>query len=125
LGIPNLLNIFNEQYYESLDGGILEAFGRLFRNDIHLYVCPNIDQASGELTTVHNLKVQNHLHHLYRHLVENHYIRHLGSIEHNYLWIKPTDVLKKIRHDDASWVEMVPEKVVNIISERALFRNSV
>ncbi|WP_221028872.1 TonB-dependent receptor [Actomonas aquatica] len=40
MGINNLLEIFNEKYYESLQGGILEAFGRLFRNAVKLYVYP-------------------------------------------------------------------------------------
>lgn len=62
LGLPNLLNIFNESYYENLSGGILEAFGRLFRNDMRLYVCPVIDPESGKLIDVHNLTVLPHLH---------------------------------------------------------------
>jgi hypothetical protein len=40
LGINNLLGIFDERYYENLPGGILEAFGRMFRNQVKLYVYP-------------------------------------------------------------------------------------
>lgn len=40
MGINNLLEIFNERYYEHLEGGILENFGRLFRNSVRLYVYP-------------------------------------------------------------------------------------
>lgn len=40
LGINNLLEVFNEKYYENLEGGILESFGRLFRNAVKLYVYP-------------------------------------------------------------------------------------
>lgn len=36
----NLLEIFNEKYYENLEGGILESFGRLFRNAVKLYIYP-------------------------------------------------------------------------------------
>jgi hypothetical protein len=122
LGVPNLLNIFDEKYYENLDGGILEAFGRLFRNDMRLYVCPMIDPDGGELMTVHNLKVTNHLRHLYRHLMENKYIRHLDSIEQDHLLIRSVEVLKKIRDQDEAWIDMVPEEVVDIINERALFQ---
>src|SRR5215216_2169262 len=40
MGINNLLEIFNEKYYENLEGGILESFGRLFRNAVKLYIYP-------------------------------------------------------------------------------------
>ena len=122
LGLPNLLNIFNETYYENLDGGILEAFGLLFRNDMRLYVCPKTDPGSEKLKTVHNLKVKNHLRHLYRHLIENDYIRDLDTIENRHLQIRSKEVLDKIRNNDTTWKNMVPEKVVTIITERGLFQ---
>jgi hypothetical protein len=40
LGVNNLIEIFNEKYYENLPGGILESFGRMFRNAVKLYVYP-------------------------------------------------------------------------------------
>jgi len=121
LGIPNLLNVFDEQYYESLNGGILEAFGLLFRNDMRLYVCPKIDENTGELITVNNLKIKNNLQHLYCHLTENNYIRNMDSIENELLLIHSEDVLNKIRNGDDSWKEMVPKKVADIISRQGLF----
>jgi hypothetical protein len=121
LGIQNLLSIFDESYYDNLDGGILEAFGRLFRNDMRLYVCPKIDHQSNELVSVQNIRVSNHLRHLYRHLMENDYLRDLDSIEHDYLRIHSKQVLQKIRSGDLSWMEMVPEAVARIINERGLF----
>jgi hypothetical protein len=122
LGIANLLNIFTESYYEKLDGGILEAFGLLFRNDMRLYVCPKIDPDTKKPVTVHSLQVQNHLRHLFSHLIDNNYIKNLDTIDSQHLLIKSADVLKKIRNNDPSWVNMVPEKVVNIITERSLFQ---
>lgn len=125
LGMNNLLNIFDESYYNNLNGGILEAFGLLFRNDMRLYVCPKIDQDDAEVITVNNVRVADHLRHLYRHLMENNYLRHLESIAHEHLMITPIDVLNRIRNDDASWIDMVPEEVVSIIEQRSLFRNSL
>src|SRR6202030_4552668 len=40
MGVNNLIEIFNEKYYENLPGGILESFGRLFRNAVKLYDYP-------------------------------------------------------------------------------------
>lgn len=124
LGVQNLLSIFDESYYENLDGGILEAFSRLFRNDMRLYVCPKIDDKSNELVTAKNIRVSNHLRHLYRHLMENDYLRDLDSIERDYLLIHSKQVLKKIRSGDASWMKMVPEEVARLINERGLFRKT-
>ena len=45
MGINNLLEIFNEKYYENLDGGILESFGRMFKNSVKLYVYPMRQEA--------------------------------------------------------------------------------
>ena len=40
MGVNVLIEIFNEKYYENLEGGILESFGRLFRNAVRLYIYP-------------------------------------------------------------------------------------
>lgn len=121
LGIPTLRQVFDEKYYENLEGGILESFGRLFRNDMRLYVCPAIDGANGEITTVHNLEVPSHLRHLYIHLLENGYIRELNTIDPSHLLIHSDKVLERIRCQDNAWKTMVPEQVVDIICERHFF----
>jgi hypothetical protein len=121
LGVPTLREIFKEKYYEKLEGGILEAFGRLFRNDMRMYACPAFEK-DGSLTTVHELKLQKHLQHLYSHLLENGYIRNLDTVDRNHLSIHADSVLEKIRGGDEAWQALVPQAVVNIISERGLFR---
>jgi len=121
LGVPTLVQIFDEQYYRDLDGGILEAFGRLFRNDLRLYVCPALDEQTGALTTVHNLNIAPHLQHLYLHLLENGYIRELTEIDRSDLAIFSHTVLDKIRGGDRQWESMVPEKVARIIRDKQLF----
>ena len=40
MGVPTLREIFDEKYYTHLAGGILESFGRMFKNDLKLYVYP-------------------------------------------------------------------------------------
>jgi len=122
LGVPTLQQIFNEQYYENLNGGILEAFGRLFRNDMRMYVCPAIDNEGEGLVSVETLEVQKHLRLLYRYLMENGYFRSLDTINHNHLSIQADAVLEKIKCNDIAWQSMVPDKVADIISERGLFK---
>jgi hypothetical protein len=121
LGVPTLIELFKEKYYKDLDGGILESFGRMFKKDLRLYVGPALDPQSGELITVHNLKVETNLQNLYRHLVENRYIRELAAVDRSRLEIFSHSVLEKIRRGDPDWEKMVPDKVAKIIRHKRLF----
>src|SRR5438034_9417765 len=40
MGLPSVSELFDEKYYAELPGGILENFGRLFKNDLKVYVYP-------------------------------------------------------------------------------------
>ena len=121
LGIPTLLQIFDENYYSNLEGGILESFGRLFKNDLRFYVCPAKDQHNGDLHTVDNLPVAENLRHLYQYLRDNGSIRALTTVDESYLNIFSHTVLEKIQNGDNSWESLVPETVVEIIRGNRLF----
>jgi hypothetical protein len=43
MGVPTLKELFDEKYYADLSGGILESFGRMFKNDLKLYVYPLLE----------------------------------------------------------------------------------
>lgn len=146
MGINNLLEVFNERYYETLDGGILESFGRLFKNLIKLYIYPMRKSAYDRYcladpercpiplagTSLHpkapdvwvnaiNLQVQMHLRNLYAHLLENHYIAPIVGFDAEIMDIFSRDVLSKIQTGEAGWEHMIPEKAAAIIRDRHLF----
>jgi hypothetical protein len=145
LGINNLVEIFNEKYYDNLAGGILESFGRLFRHAVKLFVYPMREAAFARyvagsaaagptppgqpvsppdtraLRTADRLEVVPHLRHLYAHLLENHYIANLTGFHPATLDIISRDVLVKIRTNDPSWEEAVPPSVAAKIKELGLF----
>jgi hypothetical protein len=120
MGVPTLREIFEEKYYAELSGGILESFGRLFKNDLKLYAYPLLDAASGSLITAGNLRVAPHLRHLYGYLFENRLIESLRDFDERCLPIFSRDVLRRIRSGDASWETMVPDAVAEIIKKRRL-----
>jgi hypothetical protein len=120
MGVPSLREIFDEKYYADLEGGILESFGRLFKNDLRLYVYPLQDAKTGSIITARNLRVAPHLQHLYAYLVENNYIQPIRDYRPEYLPIFSRDVLAKIKSGDGNWEQMVPAQVANIIKERKL-----
>ena len=111
LGIPNLKELFDQKYYEMLDGGILESFGRLFKNDLKLYVYPFLDPAFPELTTIRNMDVPEHVTHLFKHLLQSGYIEQIEKVHREYLGIFSRAILAKIRCHDHSWEKMVPPEV--------------
>ena len=121
LGIPNLKELFDEKYYEMLEGGILESFGRLFKNDLKLYVYPFLDPAYPELTTVSNMDVPEHVTHLFQHLVKSGYIEQIDNVHREYLGIFSRAILAKIRKGDSSWEQMVPGEVAAAIKKNAFF----
>ena len=122
LGVPTLNDIFDETYYENLPGGILEAFGRLFKYDLRLYVSPCIEGECDEFTTTDNYQPKEHLIHLYKYLLENNYISSLNTIDKNYLKIHSHKVLEEIKNGDSAWEDKVPTIVKNVIKKKNLFR---
>jgi nicotinamide mononucleotide adenylyltransferase len=121
MGIASLRELFNEKYYTQLQGGILESFGRLFKNDLKLYIYPLMDPESGDFTAVQNLDVAPKLRKLYEYLVEQGRIEQLNNFNESYLPIFSRDVLKKIEAGDSSWEQMVPSQVAEVIKERSYF----
>jgi hypothetical protein len=121
LGIPNLKELFDEKYYEMLEGGILESFGRLFKNDLKLYVYPFMDPAYPELTTVGNMDVPEHVTHLFQHLVKSGYIEQIEQVHREYMSIFSRTILAKIRKQDHSWEAMVPPEVAACIKKGNFF----
>jgi hypothetical protein len=121
MGVPTLKEIFDEKYYADLAGGILESFGRMFKNDLKLYVYPLLDAKTGALINAANLRVAPNLRHLHAYLIENRFIEGLRDYDESVLSVFSRDVLQKIRSGDRSWEEMVPAEVAQKIRERSLF----
>jgi hypothetical protein len=121
MGAMNLEAIFDESYYTRLDGGILESFGRLFRNNLRLYIYPYMDQKTGKLVTVNDVDVGPSLRQLYGYLLSRRCIVQLEDANHTYLSIYSPDVLGKINSGNTEWETMVPPEVAHAIKTRRLF----
>ena len=121
LGVPTLIEIFQEKYYTGLPGGILESFGRLFKNALRLYVYPLQDPVTGYLSTVETLKVAGELQNLYEYLRDRGSFVGLDNYRPEYLSILSREVLALITKGDPAWETMVPEGVATIIKARKYF----
>ncbi len=120
-GVPSLIQIFNEKYYTKLEGGILEALGRMFKVGLKLYVYPMIDEASDKIITATQIEVAPNLRSLFQYLIDNQYVQEIGDYHPEYLRIHPPDVLTKLQSGDSSWEQMVPPEVVHMIKKRQFF----
>ena len=108
MGVPSLTEIFDEKYYLNLEGGILEAVGRMFKGGLKLYVYPMIDETAGKIVTATTVKVAPNLRSLFRYLIDNQYIEEITDYHPEYLRIHSPDVLAKLQSGDSSWERMVP-----------------
>jgi hypothetical protein len=121
MGVASLQDLFNDRYYSNLEGGILEAFGKLFTRDLRIYLYPLRDPATRILTTVANVEMPADVHGLYRHIVEGGRIKQLDNIDEGVLHIFSRDVLKRIKEEDPSWESMVPPEIAEVIKRRRYF----
>jgi hypothetical protein len=121
MGVPSLIEILDEKYYLNLEGGILEALGRMFKHGLRLYVYPMIDEKTGEIKTATQVEVAPNLQSLYQYLIDNRHIDEITDYRKDFLRIYPPAVLAKLKAGDESWEEMVPPEVVRIIKEREFF----
>jgi len=121
MGVPSLIEIFEEKYYTALPGGILESFGRLFKHNLKLYVYPLLDVASGKIVTVDSMKVSHELSKLYGYLADRGSFVDLDNFNADVLSIFSKEVLTKISEGDSSWERMVPAEVADLIKIRRFF----
>jgi hypothetical protein len=139
LGINNLLQIFDEHYYKNLEGGILEAFGRLFHNKLKLLVYPmsvdgykryiaqvgsqqEVNASPGQkIITARDVRVCDHQRHLLAHLLDNGHIQCIETYNAKYLDIFSREVLNMIKNHDSAWESMVPPAAAAIIKAKCMF----
>lgn len=128
MGIPNFLAVLEKAYYKNLRGGLLEALGKLFADNMKLYVYPTVssvaidDPASGgELLTTDNLPMPEDLTDLYAYLKKNRKIIDIKHAKKEWLYINSRYVLRMIRNNQPGWEKMVPRYVEEQIKSKGLF----
>lgn len=147
MGIKNLLDVYEESYYQSLDGGILEAMGRLFKDQVSLLVYPRLSDTGtafaqetadsvakglrpleppraedgAAIITTANLKVEPALRHLHHHLLARGYLQSLADFDPSVLDTFAGEVRQMIRSGTEGWETRVPAAAVAVIRQHGLF----
>jgi hypothetical protein len=119
MGVPSLIDLFDEGSHANLPGGILESFGRLFKNDLRLFVYPMLRDE--QVTTIGNVAVGDDLQPLYDYLAQRGSFVDLDNYKPDYLPILSRDVLQRIPTADRTWEAQVPPEVSELIKKRGFF----
>ncbi len=109
LSIGLLNELFKEKWSENLAGGLLESFGRLFKNRVSLYVYPWRNRRTGEMVDAGNFRPPENARHLYRHFIANGRIRAVPPGDPELLRFTGRDIRRMIEAGDETWRRLVPE----------------
>ena len=123
LSVRDFNYLFDEKFYEGLEGGILEAFGKLFPDNTFVYVYPSRPRRGDDtaLVTLDNVEVPANLRQLLGFLKENRKLLAVEPHDDSHLHIDVAEVLAGLRRGRGEWVEDVPPAVAErIIGSRLL-----
>lgn len=119
LSIIDFDYLFDDKYYEGLEGGVLEAMGKLFSDNTNVYVYPAIKDE--KLVTLETAKVANNMKYLLEHLVRNKKMVAIDLIDQNNLHILAGEITAQIAKGHGDWEQNVPAEVVASIVKNKLF----
>ncbi len=119
MGVDNLIKVFDENYYTDLEGGILEAFSKLFTKNITILLYPMLQK--NKIIDSSNLVVSGSMKNLYKYFVKNLRILDISDYNRTYLSIFSWDVLKKIQSNQKGWESSLPDNVSDLIKAKKLF----
>ena len=124
LSIGLLNELFKAKWSENLAGGLLESFGRLFKEGVTLQVFPWKNRKTGELVTAETFQAPENCVHLYRHFVDNGRIQGVFCDDESLLSSTGRDVCRMILAGDTRWRDLVPEVAWPMAERHAQLRLS-
>ena len=124
MGVPTLEKVMDKRYYTHLKGGILQAMGMLFPQNLKLYIYPTLKGEGDEkkMVDARHIEIEEDVRLLYDYLIENRFILDLKSHLPEHLFIKSREVLKMIREEHPEWEQYVPMEIARTIKQKKLFR---
>ncbi len=121
VGLPTFEKIFDSAYYTDLRGGLLEALGAMFQNNVKVYLYPAIDTATGEVIYPTDTYFQGKNSLLWQYLSATGNILLLKSVSTNNLNTTSELISNLIESGDESLKDYLPEKVFEHIMKNKLF----
>jgi len=108
LSIGLLNELFKAKWSENLAGGLLESFGRLFKNQVALYVYPWKNRKTGELVDAKSFIPPEDSRSLYKYFLETGRVRAVPVGDEGLLQFTGRDIQEMISTGDEGWRDYVP-----------------
>ncbi len=121
IGVNNFIEIFKEDYYSDLSGGILEAFGKMFYNNLKVYLYPAKNSESDSVINSNNLRLHPRMKDFYKFFKYNGKIVDVFDYEEEYLRIFSRDILSQIKEGKSGWENQLPEGISEMIIKNQMF----
>ena len=119
MGVDNLIKVFDEKYYSLLTGGVMEAFGKLFKKEIEIYLYTMLKDE--KLINSNNLQVNDNMKNLYNFFKDNNKIKDIVDYDKKLLNIFSQQVLLEIQNKKGGWENKLPKTISKLIKEKKLF----
>jgi hypothetical protein len=124
LSVRNFDTLFDTKYYEGLEGGMLEAFGKLFPDNTFVYVYPVINR-EGQLVTLNEAKVNETAQPLLDYLKVNNRLKALEEYTQEYMKCNGSKIREGIingrSNSEDGWESMVSETIIEQVVAKKLF----
>lgn len=121
IGVNNFIEIFKEDYYSDLSGGILEAFGKMFYNNLKVYLYPAKNSESDTVINSNNIRLHPRMKDFYKFFKYNGKIVDVFDYEEEYLRIFSRDILAQIKEGKSGWENQLPEGISEMIIKNQMF----
>ena len=121
VGLPTFEKIFDSSYYTDLRGGLLEALGAMFQDNVKVYLYPAIDTVTGEVLYPNDDYFKGKTSLLWQYLNATGSIILLRSLSSKHLNITSELISSMIENGDDSLKSYLPEKVYQHIKDNKLF----
>lgn len=142
-GMNNLVDLFDPEHYQHLQGGVLEACGRLFKDGVSILVYPmrgdqlrrlisdpvacrvcfaeSYSVVEDSVVTAGDIQMRPTVEGLYKHLLNNGFLVPLDGADMTAMSCQPRTLADRIRRDDKGWEREVPTKVADAIRSLRLW----
>ena len=121
VGLPTFDKILDESQYTDLRGGLLEAMGILFQNNVKMYLYPYTDMNTGEVIYPEDKHFENENKLLWQYLTATKKILKLERIPSTQLKLTSAYINKLIEDGDEKLIDFLPGKVYEHIKMFKLF----
>lgn len=121
LGLPTFDKILDETQYTDLRGGLLEAMGTLFQNNVKIYLYPYTNPATGEVVYPETSHFSDENKLLWQYLTKTKKIIILKGIPSNHLEITSGEIAGMIEKGDEKLQHYLPVQVFRHIKDKGLF----